>query len=96
MQYNVAWMFYEAIDLSLPLVRIHPLGECNPEMVAKLEELCVTDESVLDSELDDTTEETDFNEASSHNETESKKQRVDPRWAALKNMLGDSSSEDEA
>ncbi len=34
--YDVAWDIYECIALSLPLQRVHPIGECNAEMLGKL------------------------------------------------------------
>lgn len=34
--YDLAWDVYEAVELSLPLQRIHPAGHCNPDMVEHL------------------------------------------------------------
>ena len=34
--YDLAWDVYEAVELSLPLQRIHPAGQCNPDMVEHL------------------------------------------------------------
>ncbi len=35
--YDVSWDIYEAIVLSFPLQRMHPEGECNAEMIQRLE-----------------------------------------------------------
>ncbi|HET6244427.1 MAG: DUF177 domain-containing protein [Bacteroidetes bacterium] len=36
---NVSQFIYEYIVLAIPLINSHPEGECNPEIVKKLEEL---------------------------------------------------------
>ncbi|MDQ3190760.1 MAG: DUF177 domain-containing protein [Bacteroidota bacterium] len=36
---NISQFIYEYIILAIPLVHSHPEGECNPEIVKKLEEL---------------------------------------------------------
>lgn len=41
---NMAQFFYEDIYLSLPYKKIHPKGECNPEMLKKLEQLSFEEE----------------------------------------------------
>ncbi len=37
--YDVAWDIYESINLSFPLVRVHNEGDCDKEMIAKIEAL---------------------------------------------------------
>lgn len=37
-QINIAQPLYEFINLLLPAKRVHPEGECDPEMLRKLEE----------------------------------------------------------
>lgn len=44
--YDTAWDMYELIDVYLPLQRVHPDGECNPDMLSRFS----TEE---DSENDD-------------------------------------------
>ena len=39
--YDIAWDIYEFVELSLPLKKIHPDGECNSEMVQLLESMSV-------------------------------------------------------
>ncbi len=41
--YNIAWDIYEFVELSLPLKKIHPDGECNSEMVQLLESMSVSE-----------------------------------------------------
>ena len=36
-EFDLAWAVYQAIELSLPLVRIHPEGQCNPERLAYIQ-----------------------------------------------------------
>lgn len=31
--YDISWQVYEIIETSLPMQRVHPDGECNPEML---------------------------------------------------------------
>ncbi len=33
--YDMAWDIYEIIDVNLPLQRIHPDGQCNPDMLSR-------------------------------------------------------------
>ena len=39
--YNLGWLLYEMIAVSLPVVHSHEDGKCNPEMAAILNELKV-------------------------------------------------------
>ncbi|QFQ12030.1 hypothetical protein C7Y71_002775 [Pseudoprevotella muciniphila] len=41
--YDIAWDIYEFVELSLPLKKIHPDGECNSEMVQLLESMSVSE-----------------------------------------------------
>lgn len=61
--FDISWLLYEYVELSLPIVHIHPDGQCNPEMTGIINRL---------SAVNQPKEETD---------------EVDPRWAALKNIL---------
>lgn len=51
--YDLAWDVYEAIELSLPLQRIHPEGQCNPDMV---EHLKAFETSQVDEDADEAEE----------------------------------------
>ena len=33
--YDMAWDIYEIIDVNLPLQRVHPEGQCNPDMLGR-------------------------------------------------------------
>ncbi len=35
--YDVAWDFYEFIELSLPIQRVHEPADCNPDMIGRLQ-----------------------------------------------------------
>lgn len=35
MTYDIAWDMFELIDVHFPLQRIHPEGQCNPDMVSR-------------------------------------------------------------
>ncbi len=45
---NLEPYIYEFITLSIPKRKVHPEGLCNPEVIKKLEQLSVTEESVKD------------------------------------------------
>lgn len=72
---NVAWYMYEFIALAIPMKHVHNPGECNEEMASKLKELCVDD---LNENEDDEV-----------SDTEESNQAVDPRWDALRHLIGD-------
>ncbi len=38
---DLSQYFFDSIHLALPLQRIHPNGQCNPEMIAKLQSFIV-------------------------------------------------------
>ena len=78
---NVAWYMYEFIALAIPIKHFHEPGECNEEMASKLSELCV-DEVSEDDEFSKDGE----REASGH---EKSVKPTDPRWEALRNLIGD-------
>lgn len=50
--YDLAWDVYEAVELSLPLQRIHPAGQCNPDMVEHLKALEATQDGEDDEEAE--------------------------------------------
>lgn len=70
--WDVSWLLYEYVMLSIPMRNCHPDGECNPEMAALLKKYSV-------DETDEKTEDTDGENGENN--------KVDPRWAALKNIL---------
>ncbi len=41
---DLSQYFFDCINLALPLQRLHPEGECNPEMIAKLQTLIINKE----------------------------------------------------
>ena len=89
---NIAWYMYEFIALAIPIKHVHEPGGCNEAMASKLNELCV-DEIDDDDDL--------FHKANEVNETgngadlnnellhEKEKKPADPRWEALRNLMGD-------
>ncbi len=70
---NIAWYMYEFIALAIPMTHIHNPGECNEVVALKLKELSV----------DELNEEDEVLEAGRDS------QSVDPRWDALRNLIGD-------
>ena len=70
---NTAWYIYEFIALAIPMKRIHKAGECNEVMALKLSEFCVEE----------------LSEDNQISEPEEGNQTVDPRWEALRNLIGD-------
>ena len=78
---NVAWYMYEFIALAIPIKHVHEPGECNEVMASKLKELCV-------DEPDDNSEVSE-NEDREVSEQEKSDQPIDPRWDALRNLIGD-------
>jgi len=38
---DLSQYFFDSINLALPLQRVHPDGQCNPEMIAKLQSFIV-------------------------------------------------------
>lgn len=69
---NVAWLIYEFTDLAIPILHVHPDGQCNPEMMA----LLLQHKGTIPEEATDELESKDLNEEES-----------DPRWDKLKNLL---------
>ena len=51
--FDLSSLIYEYIILSLPMQRIHPEGQCNPEVLAMLAEQGEDDETVEDEETID-------------------------------------------
>lgn len=74
---NIAWFLYEFIALTIPIKHVHPAGECNRAVSAKLRKhrAVSTDEEGEDDEA----EEEDFSD-------EEDPQSGDPRWEALKGL----------
>ena len=70
---NVAWNIYEFIVLSLPMIHVHPEGECNVEMMEALS-------SHLSYEVTD-------EEASEDGDEDEGAGEIDPRWNELKKIL---------
>lgn len=75
---NVAYMIYDTIALTIPLKHVHPSGQCNKEMAAKLRSHAALIEG---EEADD---EDDFYSAS---DEEATTETNDPRWDALRSLL---------
>ena len=78
---NVAWYIYEFIALAIPIKHVHEPGECNEVMASKLNEICV-DEFNDDSDISE-------NEEPYETESENSNRPADPRWEALRNLIGD-------
>lgn len=70
---NVAWYIYEFIALAIPMKHVHEPGECDEAMVAKLSEICVDD----------------IKEEGLTSEQAESGQPIDPRWDALRHLIGD-------
>ena len=94
---NVAWYMYEFIALAIPIKHVHEPGECNEVMASKLKELCVDDVSEDgeiseddDSEFSDE-EDSEFSEDKGRETSGHEKggKPADPRWEALRNLIGD-------
>jgi uncharacterized protein len=49
---NVSQYIYEFISLAIPQVRVHPEGECDPEVIQKLEELKAGSDDHIDPRWD--------------------------------------------
>lgn len=72
--FNIAWTLYEFCALAIPICHSHPEGECNAEMINILNQHSVRE---IDDNDDDSAD--DIKTTENH--------EVDPRWAALKNIL---------
>ena len=70
---NVAWYLYEFIALAIPMKHVHKAGECNDVMALKMREFCVEE----------------LNEENQVSEPEKSNHPSDPRWDALRNLIGD-------
>lgn len=73
---NVAWYMYEFIALAIPMKHVHNPGGCNEEMASKLKEVCVDELKESDDE-------------ENVSDTEHGDRAVDPRWDALRHLIGD-------
>ena len=78
---NVAWYMYEFIALAIPIKHVHEPGECDEEMASKLNELCVDEFDEDGASLE--------NEDGEISEHEKSGRPADPRWDALRNLIGD-------
>ena len=78
---NVAWYMYEFIALAIPIKHVHELGECDEEMASKLNELCVDEFDEDGASLE--------NEDGEISEQVKSGRPADPRWDALRNLIGD-------
>ena len=69
---DTAWFMYEFIALSIPIQHVHEEGQCNKEMMEKLNEhrSSFTDDDFAEDEVDEPTGEA-----------------TDPRWNELKKIL---------
>ncbi len=47
---DVSWLIYEFIALSLPTRHVHADGQCNPDMLMRLQKMTVHDETDEDAE----------------------------------------------
>ena len=84
---NVAWYMYEFIALAIPIKHVHEPGECNEVMASKLNELCV-DELGDDSEVSED-EDDDISGDGDRKSSYHSGRSTDPRWDALRNLIGD-------
>ncbi|MBI1837579.1 MAG: DUF177 domain-containing protein [Flavobacteriia bacterium] len=87
---DVKMNIYELISVSLPVRVVHEAGECNPEMLALLEQYVI---NVNDEEDDDDFDDDDeFDEDDDEEDLEDEdgdgndNDDIDPRWSILKNL----------
>lgn len=75
---NIAWFLYEFIALSIPMKHVHAPGKCNKAMASKLRQhtaRSVDEGDDFDTDFDDDVEDVPGDD------------QIDPRWAALKNLV---------
>ena len=70
---NVAWFMYEFIALAIPMKHVHAEGECNEDMMHKLNEHLCTD--------------ADDNIELGEDDGVVSEKPIDPRWNELKKIL---------
>lgn len=75
---NLAWFLYEFIALAIPMKHIHAPGKCNKAMASKLRQH--TARQANDTEDDYPLDNLD-------EEEEEANDVIDPRWAALKDLM---------
>jgi uncharacterized metal-binding protein YceD (DUF177 family) len=80
---NLAWFLYEFIALATPMKRVHPPGKCNKSMSSKLKKHTTRRSDDEDDEYDNGAV---SDEISIDDEEESIS--TDPRWDALKDLMG--------
>lgn len=94
---DVKMNIYELITISLPIKIVHEAGECNPEMLALLDQYVINandddDEYFDDDEdFDDEFEDDDYDDDEEDSDDESGDENddnddIDPRWSILKNL----------
>ncbi|MEE1541376.1 MAG: DUF177 domain-containing protein, partial [Paludibacteraceae bacterium] len=74
------WYLYECIALRIPIRHVHPAGECNEAMVAKLRNHIAT--SADDDELYDNDEDEE-----DLTPLDSEEKAIDPRWEGLRKLI---------
>ncbi|MCC5924313.1 MAG: DUF177 domain-containing protein [Crocinitomicaceae bacterium] len=74
---DLAPIVFELILANMPIRNVHPVGECDEEMMKALEKFGVI-------EYDDEDDDEEFNEEA--NEEIDDSEQIDPRWSALKNL----------
>ncbi len=80
---DVRTNIYELITVSLPARLVHPVGECNEEMIELLQRYSGKPDQVEeDFDEDDDWDEDDWED----DEDDEDDDPVDPRWAGLKNL----------
>ena len=75
---NIAWFLFEFIALSIPMKHVHAPGKCNKAMASKLRQhtaRSVDEDDDFDTDFDDDVEDVPGDD------------QIDPRWAALKNLV---------
>ncbi|MFI3297038.1 MAG: DUF177 domain-containing protein [bacterium] len=71
--FDIAWLLFEYVALSIPMTHSHEEGDCNENMIDILNQHKVSN--------------FDEDEDENNSVKEKKNNEVDPRWAALKDIL---------
>lgn len=83
---NIAWFIYEFILLSLPIKHVHPYGQCNKTVVAKLKKHKTYLKEDMDDDLDEDAFDENLDEEIEVEESSATDISTDPRWDVLKKM----------
>ena len=75
---DLAPIIFELIVANMPIRNVHPIGECDEEMIKALEKFGVIEDDFEEEDFED--EEFDEDEETDDSE------QIDPRWSALKNL----------